>query len=61
MARKKSQKRKGGLAKRGRNIGKCSVYKTFKIRENNKRRKLERHLAKFPQDLKAKRVLEALD
>ena len=57
MAKKKSGKRKGGMAKKGRNIAKCARYRSLGIRERNKRRKVERHLKSFPNDKVARKSI----
>lgn len=53
----RSRKGKGGLAKRGRNIAKCQAYEARGTRERNKRRKVEKHLAKHPNDRIAKKSI----
>lgn len=57
MAKKKQGKRKGGMAKRGRNIAKCARYKSLGIRERNKKRKVLKHLRKFPNDKVARKSI----
>lgn len=54
MARR-TRSGKGGLAKRGRNIAKCQAYKQRGTREENKRRKVAKHIAKHPNDSVAKK------
>ena len=58
MAKKKSQKKKGGMAKRGRNLGKCESYRRRGVRERNKRKKIAKHFMSHPNDLVALNSIE---
>lgn len=58
--RGKHKSRNRSVQKRGRNLAKCARYESYRTRERNKKRKLEKHLAKYPLDKDAKRALKAL-
>lgn len=57
MARKQSGKKKGGMAKRGRNLAKCQIYRSHGVRDKNKRDKIMKHLDKHPNDKVAKKSI----
>lgn len=48
------------MGKKGSNKAKCADYKSFGIRNKNKRRKLNKHLAKFPNDKDAAKALKLI-
>ena len=58
--RGKHKSRNRSVRKRGRNLAKCARYKSFGRREENKRRKLLKHLAKHPDDKVAKRAFKSV-
>ena len=53
VARKRGKKNR----KYGNNIAFCTRYRNEGRRDRNKKRKLERHLKKFPNDIQAQRAL----
>jgi hypothetical protein len=56
------EKAKGGRKNRkyGRNVKFCQKYALENRRAKNKRKKLNRHIAKFPGDTQAKAALKSL-
>jgi len=44
----------------GSNKNKCARYRDMRQRERNKKRKLEKHLRKHPEDMKAIETLNLL-
>lgn len=59
MAKRQKQKVKG-CKKADRNRVWCEVYRKLGIREINKRKKIERHIKRFPNDKGAERALARL-
>lgn len=59
MAKKQKQGKRSSR-KVGRNKSWCQAYRAGCRREINKKRKLRRHLRRFPTDLNAKKALDRL-
>lgn len=60
MAKKKREGATKGCAKSGRNVAWCKVYRARCQREVNKRKKIARHIKKFPNDVQAQEVYKHL-
>jgi len=56
-----SEKKGGGSRKKSRNIEWCKTYRMFGRRELNKRKKIERHIKKFPADMQAQNRLRSIN
>lgn len=56
MAKRQKDKVKG-CRKGGRNRAWCQMYRNAGTRERNKRRKMKRHIKRFPNDKGAERAL----
>jgi len=55
-----SKLKSGGSRKFGRNLIKCSIYKSRGVRLRNKIRKLKKYLKKHPTDRQAQNRLKEL-
>lgn len=48
------------MARKGSNKTKCQAYRNYNIRNKNKKRKLNKHLTKFPNDNNSINILKKL-
>jgi len=55
-----SDKKGGGSRKKGRNRKWCEAYRIMGRRESNKRRKMDRHIKAFPNDMQAQNRLRSI-